>query len=279
MNYGSRIIPLALVSFVAVLSGCITAAVYDVAPAVIALNLAAWGIGLIAALLVRRVPPRAAQGIVLIASLVLALTLNSKGLSGVHRWIELGLNFNAALLLLPLVLAALASLTARSPLRLIVPAIIMLILTAQPDASQAAAFAAGAVIVVIASERSMATRAITVFGLFTLAIIAAFRPDPLLPVPEVEGILVLAAQRSVLLAAIAVLSLAGVAVLLAMQARAATPHRWTAASLALYFCACALAPLFGPYPVPLIGMGISPILGLWLGIGWLQTQRATSPSP
>lgn len=260
--------PFALVSLIAVVSGCVTAAHHGVSLLLIALNLAAWLAGLGAAFL--RPKATTAPWMAAIATALLAATLISPGLEGVHRWIKLGLNLNVAALLLPLTLAALASLAARSPLRLIMPALIALILAAQPDASQAAAFAAGAVIIVVASKHSVAARATTVLGLLTAAVITAFRPDPLAPVPEVEGIITLAAQSSVLLATTAVFALAGIVILLAKQAQRSGPP---ALALAAYFAISAAAPLFGAYPVPLVGIGISPILGLWLGVSWMLRAR------
>ena len=43
-----------------------------------------------------------------------------------------------------------------------------------------------------------------------------------------------------------------------------------AAALAIYFLAISPKPLVGAFPVPLAGMGMSPILGFWLGIGVLS---------
>lgn len=84
------------------------------------------------------------------------------------------------------------------------------------------------------------------------------RPDPLQSVPEVEGIIGLALTVSPLLAMFCIASLA--------------------AAIALFTCflVCALMPLLGAFPVPLVGMGMSPILGYWLGIGTLIAVKATS---
>jgi hypothetical protein len=43
-----------------------------------------------------------------------------------------------------------------------------------------------------------------------------------------------------------------------------------ATTLASYFLTISLMPLVGAFPVPLTGMGMSPILGYWLGIGVLS---------
>lgn len=255
-------------SLIAVLSGAVTAGLYRVSPVVIALNLAAWLVGWGASQL--RPQKSAAPWIAALTCAALAATLVSPGMEGVHRWITLGLSINVAELLLPLTLVALTFLHA--PLRLIVPLLIVILLTAQPDASQAAAFAAAAAVIVASAECSLGARATTVLGLLAAAVFAALRPDPLLPVPEVEGIVALAAQSSLAIAALAVLALAGVAVSLAQQV-VRTPNQTGALSLTIYFVVSALAPLAGAFPVPLVGMGISPIIGLWLGVGWLRMRR------
>jgi hypothetical protein len=43
-----------------------------------------------------------------------------------------------------------------------------------------------------------------------------------------------------------------------------------ALALFVYFLGCMLMPLCGAFPVPLVGMGMSPILGFWFGIGTLM---------
>ena len=46
-------------------------------------------------------------------------------------------------------------------------------------------------------------------------------------------------------------------------------------ALSLCLAAWAVTPLFGAFPVPLVGVGMSPILGAWLGVGLLAaTARA-----
>ena len=41
-------------------------------------------------------------------------------------------------------------------------------------------------------------------------------------------------------------------------------------ALSAYFTACAIVPLFGAYPVPLVGLGMSFPLGWWLGMALLS---------
>ena len=60
-------------------------------------------------------------------------------------------------------------------------------------------------------------------------------------------------------------------------------RRSTAATAALalsaWFVATAVTPLFGAFPVPWLGVGMSPILGAWLGVGLLAARLRPAPSP
>ncbi len=47
-----------------------------------------------------------------------------------------------------------------------------------------------------------------------------------------------------------------------------------ARALALYIAVACVAPIFGWFPVPLVGAGMSFPLGLWLGIGLLAARRS-----
>ena len=40
-----------------------------------------------------------------------------------------------------------------------------------------------------------------------------------------------------------------------------------------------MAPAVGAFPVPLVGMGPSPILGAWLGVGLLAAAARAGSSP
>lgn len=142
-------------------------------------------------------------------------------------------------------------------------ALIAFALALQPDASQAVAFAGGAIASVIASNHPRHIWYAGVLGV--LAALSFICLDPLAPVPEVEGIVGLAYAMSPAIAALAVLTLAGTC--LAPLAGARSPSAW---GLAAYLCLAALAPVWGNFPVPLVGMGVSTILGTWLAFGALM---------
>jgi hypothetical protein len=188
-------------------------------------------------------------------------------MSGVHRWIGLGpIRLNGAEMLLPPALMA--------GWGIVLPLAILILLVLQPDASQAIAFAGGSIVATATSGASRARRVWTIFLFAGVAALSLLRRDPLAPVPEVEGIIALAAALSPAIAALAVLTLAGTTLAPLLVARSPAAYALTA-----YLALCALAPAFGAFPVPLVGMGVSPILGAWLGFGALMSLTALPPAP
>jgi hypothetical protein len=266
----------ALLSLAAVAVGCAVAAAHGVSAGSWARNLAAWGVGAVVARVAAARTSRL-SAILLIAPAALAVTLLDPGQEGVHRWIDVGpLHVNAAATLLPAAVVALATVADRGWSWLAAAGMLGL-LVLQPDASQAAALGAG-MIVVLASLRAPALVRVGGAAATVLAVAAAWmRPDPLAPVPEVEGIIGLAWASSPLTAAVAVALLGATALFplrLAGRSRSFTP------ALALAACCAvqALAPAFGAFPVPLVGIGMSPVLGFWLGAGALAAARRANPA-
>lgn len=270
-----------LAAMVAVAAGCVAAGVSGTTIGVWGRNLAAWAVGGIAAAALCRSSTRVPGQFVFAAALCLALiglaaSLAFPGLSGVHRWIALGpVRLNAAELLAPMAVVACAGL-GFSRATLVAVAAMGLILAAQPDRSQAVAFAGAVVVMLQTSDLPMRTR---LFGSVTplaAAALALLRPDPLQPVAEVEGILSLALRVSPLLAPVALLALLTASIAPLAAARPQSSVRPAALGLCAYLVLSAAAAFVAPFPVPLVGMGVSPILGAWLGIGLLL--RAPRPS-
>lgn len=272
----SRLIALfAATSLIAVSAGCWVADLAGVHAGVWGRMIAAWAVGLGIAIALSRASgaansTRSMIGVAGIA-LLLALGFADAGLEGVHRWIVIGpVRFNVAALALPLALVLLAGVSRAWQLAL--SGAIMLLLVAQPDASQATAFGAGAICLLWSKGRDgIAAAAMAATAL--LAMVAWLRPDPLAAVPEVEGIVALAWQQGPALAITAVAALAGATLspLVASSAAHRGPAAW---ALATYMAVSAIIPAVGAFPVPLIGMSMSPIIGFWIGIGILAQRRA-----
>ncbi|HEY8572799.1 hypothetical protein [Phenylobacterium sp.] len=238
-------------------------------------NLAAWLVGALAAMALSRFAGvRTLAAVALVAPLGVAAAMLFDGQQGVHRWLGLGpVYINAAMLLLPPLVVAVGALAERWSWWWMPALLTLAVLVLQPDASQASALAL-AICVAGFSTSSARVKVGIALGATALAALSWTRPDPLAPVPEVEEVIGLAARQSPWLAGLAVLALAAFAVTPALSARG-TAARSTGYALSALFLFWSLAPALGAFPVPLVGMGLSPILGAWLGVGLLAaTMRA-----
>ncbi|MFL5295835.1 MAG: hypothetical protein ACJ798_05575 [Phenylobacterium sp.] len=272
-------------SLASVAAGCWVAAANGVLVGVWARNLAAWALGLvIAALISGTAGKRVAAGALLAALAGLIATLAGPGLSGVHRWAQLGpMQVNVAEVLLPAAVVALAALGSGRRWPWLVAAATGAVLVAQPDASQATAFCAAAMVMLLLLPSARLVRWSGV-AIAAMAVAAAWlRPDPLAPVPEVEEIFRLAWTLSPLAAVLAGVALGATVLTPTLVARAAVdPSRRAALALVVYIAISAVAPAFGAFPTPLVGIGVSPILGWWLGAGLLAAlasgrRRSSAP--
>ncbi len=235
-------------------------------------NLAAWGVGAGAGVgLAAAYHPRFLPLFLGALPLGLAATLFSPEQSGVHRWVDVGpLHVTVALMLLPAGVVALAGQAgaARWPWLAALAALALLVV--QPDASQATSLAIATGLIAIGLVRPLALRSALVAAAGVLAGVAWLRPDPLKPVAEVEGVIGLAWSVSPSAAVAAIALLAVIAA--APGALTLTGPRTAGVAgfaLSACFAACAFAPLLGAFPVPFVGIGMSAIVGAWLGVGLL----------
>lgn len=260
------------ISLTAVALGALVCAMSGVPTGLWARNLGAWIVGLLAAVaLASRAGSRAPYVAAGLALLGLCVSLVSPGLEGVHRWLVVGpVRINAAMLAAPSLVVATAVLTARAWWGWLPIILALVVMALQPDASQATALALA--VCVLAAARPTDSLALRVAVSATSIAAAGWtwtRPDPLQPVPEVEGIVQLAADHSIFLAAACVLLLAGFAAAPMLAMRGRQPDGVAAAGLSLsaLLAGWVVAPAIGAFPVPMVGVGLSPILGAWLGIG------------
>jgi cell division protein FtsW (lipid II flippase) len=217
-----------------------------------------------------------------LAAGALAATFAMAGSMGVHRWIQVGpLNVHAGAICLPVLIVALGVLEAfggklRWAPMLLAMAVAVLLLF-QPDAAQAIAFAGAAVTLLIANKPRAGAAWGAALAIAALAAWTWMLVDPLPPVPYVEGIIGLARQSG---PAWLVASIAALAVLpLPFFVSPLSRHSAVARALGVYLCLCILAPLFGHFPVPLVGFGLSPIVGYFVALANLRlcdSSRVTS---
>ncbi|HAF81754.1 MAG TPA: hypothetical protein DCG66_12175 [Brevundimonas sp.] len=269
-----------LASLAAVGLGAAVCALSGVSAASWGRNLAAWLVGaVIAAALAaagrRVVSPEAALTVAGLAVTGLAASFFNPAQEGVHRWIDAGpLHVNIAMVVLPSLSVVLAAAEDRRAIwGAAVAALILLV--AQPDASQTTTLAAVLILVAAFRAPSRGVKAALILFAGVAAAAAWMRPDPLQPVAEVEEIVGLAFQVSPLIGGLALILLAVFAAVPAALTRPDARLKLAGAALSLCLAAWAVTPLFGAFPVPLVGVGMSPILGAWLGVGLLAaTARA-----
>lgn len=228
-----------------------------------------------------RSSPRSGGALQVVGALALgclAATWLDGGVQGVHRWVMLGpVRVHAGALVLPLMLATLAGLERAGNRRAstLLSLATALVLVLQPDAAQATAFVAGAVVLLLSRSPSEGRAWIRLVPLLALAGLSWLRKDPLAPVPHVEGIVGLAAELGIGWGAAAAASL----LLLPVPFFTARGRGDSRAGLAIgtYVAVTILAPALGSFPVPVLGHGASPIIGYFVAIGLLKRFQGSVP--
>lgn len=284
-NHVNRLFAAALAPLAPIALGVAVMRAHGVATRASALQGIALALGIAALLLIRRASgSRVERALPLVAAASIALiasSLAASGMDGVHRWVPLGpLRLHASSMVAPATVVGIASLvvSGRAAPALLIAVAVQFLHVLQPDAASATAFAA-AVACVISAEyaagRPKTARGTALFIGTLLAMAAGTalawrRPDPLLPVAHVEGIVELSASHGPawLIAAVASLAAPPVVIAwLALEKRMPLAARAAAAAIAAHLAVAIVATRFGAFPVPLLGQGASPILGIYVGLG------------
>ncbi|MYM67021.1 hypothetical protein GTP45_09290 [Pseudoduganella sp. FT55W] len=253
-------------SGLSVLSGTVAMMATGGAPGLWLRNPVMWGVTLMLCVGLRRLHMPPPWVVIAIVSLLALSLLVGPDQAGVHRWLAVGpVQLNVAALVIPLglLLADRGVRHAGQPRYAIAVLAIAMILAWQPDMSQLSALIAALLIWAIARRSVQSLLWVAPMALLALFFCAG-RPDPLEPVPHVEGIFHLAAEVSPMLA-----FCGGLCLLLTALSPLALANdlnrRPVAAGLTAYFLVSGFAWLFGAFPVPLAGYGISFILGWLIG--------------
>ena len=247
-------------------------------------NLGAWVVGALLCLafrLKRSSSPRSRWPdiVAVVTCGALAATLLLPGMDGVHRWVPLGpLRLHAGAVLLPLLIIALERLSQPRgwwPSALLALGVAVLLLL-QPDAAQATAFALAAVVVLLPGAGASAGRLACMLALPALASLTWLRRDPLAPVPHVEEIVGLAARLGTGWAVAAVISLLLLPLPFVLAGRG--DGRRVGVALGVYVAITVAAAFVGHFPVPVMGYGVSPILGYLAALGILLHSAPSADS-
>ena len=215
------------------------------------------------------------QKIVLPAILgLLILTFVNQGLEGVHRWISIGIvRINVAMIIMPLTLIELWNTfqTKDFWFGCGVALGIVLILFFQPDASQLAGFAIPVMIMLGRKTKSKIVR-FSIYCIFSSFVVFSWIfSDNLPPVSYVENILDMVAGMGVVWLILGVISL----VILPTPFLSFPPKNAKPVSryIGCYYIIVIFSTLLGNFPVPLMGYGISPIIGYYLSLIWYHNNK------
>jgi cell division protein FtsW (lipid II flippase) len=201
---------------------------------------------------------------IIVAVILLFLTFISSGIEGVHRWISVGpIKFYVAVIVLPIIIIDLWKLLQIREwgFSATITIVVSILLALQPDASMLAAFAIPMIILLWNKINNNIFRTCIVVLLSALIIISWVFLDGLPPVSYVENIVSLVANMGILWLTLGVISL----VILPLPFIFFSPpkYRLLSVSIGMYFIIILISTLFGNFPVPLMGYGVSPIINIY----------------
>ncbi len=207
---------------------------------------------------------RASVLIVLLVIMALPLVFGPE-LAGARRWLQLGpVNTQPSMILLPVVIW-LAAAGRASPVTSLLVLAHGAVLALQFDAAALTGLTlAWAVSRALGPERDALHGWLVSAALLALSVHAWIRPDDLPSVAYVEQVLPGAWQAGAVTGAMA--SLAAVLVV-AMFAVPERKDRALAAGLAAFYIGLVGAALIGNYPLPVVGLGASLVLGWLIALG------------
>ncbi len=207
--------------------------------------------------------------IILVGILLLLLTFIDNGLSNVYRWLSIGvINLNIGSIVLPLLLIELEkNLNFKNWWLITLLAFgIIAILSFQPDASKVTAFTLASLFFI----QKYVTKLIQ-YVVLAIPIMASvwtwYFLDDLPSVDYVEEILQMTKGIGTTWFIFSVLSL--ILLPIPFFIFKTEKNKSICISLGIYFSVVLLSTLFGNFPVPLLGYGISSIIGYSIAITWL----------
>jgi cell division protein FtsW (lipid II flippase) len=214
--------------------------------------------------------------VLMFISLILyILTYIDGGVGGVHRWISIGpIRLYVSSIILPILIIQLGMLFSvkNELLAIVITIIISIMLFFQPDASQLTAFVVPMIIIIISKVKRSGLRHIVTLLLVSLIILSWIFLDSLPPVPYVEEIVKMVSSMGMFWFILGIASLAMLPlpyILLAPKS-----HKLVSRCVGLYFILVIISTWFGNFPVPLMGFGVSPIIGYFAAITWLIKNKS-----
>ncbi|MFD2564775.1 hypothetical protein [Aquimarina rubra] len=208
--------------------------------------------------------------IILVGILLLLITFIDNGFSNVYRWLSIGvINLNIGSIVLPLLLVELEkNLNFKNWWIITLLAFgIIAILSFQPDASKVTAFTLASLFILqkyVAKKVQYVILAIPLMA----SVWTWYFLDDLPSVDYVEEILQMTKEMGITWFIFSVFSL--ILLPIPFFIFKTEKNKSICVSLGVYFSVVLLSTLFGNFPVPLLGYGISPIIGYSIAITWLM---------
>ena len=243
---------------------------YGVPSSVWLQNIIIWIIGIVlgSVFIVRNKEEDSSVGKLSHSLLIIALLILpfwSSDLDGVHRWLSIGpINLYIASIILPLLIIQLWKVNRESYVIGLI-FIVLIILLIQPDAGQLTAFAFATGIIVWKKTISNLIKILSITLITVIVSVSWCFLDDLAPVPYVEHIIFLVADLGNVWFVLGVLSL----ILLLVPFIIYSKKTIISLSLGIYFLLTMIVTLVGNFPMPIMGNGISPIIGYVIAITWL----------
>ncbi|MBK1812166.1 FtsW/RodA/SpoVE family cell cycle protein [Clostridium sp. YIM B02505] len=211
---------------------------------------------------------------ILICLLFLMLTFVTPSMNGVHRWLSLGgIRFNVSMIVSPILIITLWKMSKVIDYRLsaVITVVISALLLIQPDASELTGFAIPMMVILCSSTEKKYLRTFLVGVLSILVVLSWVFLDTLPPVTYVEGILNLVGNMGLVFLVLGIMFL----IILPLPFILSPPKDLKIPSICigLYFIIILTSTFFGNFPVPLMGYGISPIIGYFIAITWYAKSK------
>lgn len=211
--------------------------------------------------------------VIIICIITLLFTFINSGIEGVHRWVSLGpIRLYISVIVLPIIIINLWNLLRKGNLMIATVSIICvsIILTLQPDASMMSAFSISSIILLWNKIKKLPLSLLIVF-LGSLTIFTWVFLDGLAPVAYVEGIFKLVSDMGIIWFILGVISLT--VMIIPFLIFPPKKNKILSICFGTYFIIILISTVFGNFPIPLMGYGVSPIIGYFISITWFTKTK------
>ena len=217
------------------------------------------------------------SSIIIVVVLFILLTFVDSGFQGVNRWISMGpFKFYVASIVIPILITELCSLSQLQHwlISMLITIFVSILFALQPDASQLTAFIIP-MIILLWSKTNKGILRLGITAILSIIMVNAWlHLDILPPVSYVEDILSVVGNMGILWLFLGVISL----IILPLPFIFFAPKnlRLSSTCIGIYFIIILISTIFGNFPVPLMGYGISPIIGYFVSITWFVKAKIYS---